>query len=78
MGMALHRLFICRATLGMAAMPVKSVNKPRAELLWDVFRDRTWNLERRTRKLEEVAGEEEQGCWLQYGCSSGVGSGNSP
>ncbi|XP_009947377.1 PREDICTED: cytosolic carboxypeptidase 4-like, partial [Leptosomus discolor] len=29
-----------RATLGMAAMPIKSANKPRVELLWDVFRDR--------------------------------------
>lgn len=44
-------------------MPVKSVNKHRAEQLWDVFRDRTWNMEGRTWKLE-VTGEEEQGCWL--------------
>lgn len=60
---ALLGLFICRVTLGMAAMPVKSVNKHRAEQLWDVFRDRTWNMEGRTWKLE-VTGEEEQGCWL--------------
>lgn len=60
---ALLGLFICRVTLGMAAMPVKSVNKHRAEQLWDVFRDRTWNTEGRTWKLE-VTGEEEQGCWL--------------
>lgn len=43
-------------------MPAKSVNKPRAELLWEVFGDRAWNAEGRTWKLEEVAGEEEQGC----------------
>lgn len=44
-------------------MPVKSVNKPRVELLWDVFRDTVWNMEGRTWKLE-VADEEEQGCRL--------------
>jgi len=44
----------------MAAMPVTSVNKPRAERLWDVFRDKAWNVEGRTWK-PDVAGEEEQG-----------------
>lgn len=63
-GRALPGLFICRTTLGMAAMPVKSVNKPRAEQLWDVFGDKAWNTEGRTWK-PDVAGEEEQGYWLQ-------------
>lgn len=45
-------------------MPVTSVNKPRAERLWDVFRDKAWNVEGRTWK-PDVAGEEEQGYWLQ-------------
>lgn len=59
-GRALPGLFICRTTLGMAAMPVTSVNKPRAERLWDVFRDKAWNVEGRAWK-PDVAGEEEQG-----------------
>lgn len=61
-------------------MPVKPVNKPRAELLWEVFGGRAWNVEERTWRHEEVAGEEEQGSWFlsMDNYSSGDGNGNSP
>lgn len=56
-------------------MPVKSVNKPRAELLGEVFGGRAWNVEGRTWRLEEVAGEEEQGCWFPAWMAAALGMG---